>query len=80
MRVMRKLAAGIAAAAAIWALTAPGAMAQERSNGLLKAKSWAFQLKNLGPEEQAKIAASPYDLVVIDSEQRSEERRVGKEC
>ncbi len=30
------------------------------------AKSWAYQLNNLGPEQQARIAASPYDLVVID--------------
>ena len=76
MRAMRKLAVGFAAAAAIWALTAPGAMAQERPNGLLKAKSWAFQLKNLGPEEQAKIAASPYDLVVIDSEQFPQDKEI----
>ena len=31
--------------------------AQQRDNPFLKAKSWAFQLKNLGPEEQARIAA-----------------------
>ena len=41
-----KFSAGIAAAVAIWGLTALGAMAQERPNGLLKAKSWAFQLLN----------------------------------
>ncbi len=76
MRAMRKLAVGFAATAAIWALTAPSAMAQERPNGLLKAKSWAFQLKNLGPEEQAKIAASPYDLVVIDSEQFPQDKEI----
>lgn len=42
--------------------------AQTRDNRFLPAKSWAFQLVNLGPEEQAKIAASPFDVVVIDSE------------
>ncbi len=55
-------ALGVAAAAV-------PAGAQQRDNPFLKAKSWAFQLVNLGPEEQAKIAASPFDLVVIDSEQ-----------
>jgi cysteinyl-tRNA synthetase len=52
------------------------AHAQPRDNPLLKAKSWAFQLVNLGAEEQAKIAASPFDLVVIDSEQFPQEKEV----
>lgn len=43
--------------------------AQDRPNPFSGIKSWAFQLKDLGPENQAKIAASPFDLVVIDSEQ-----------
>jgi cysteinyl-tRNA synthetase, unknown class len=43
--------------------------AQQRENPFKNAKSWAFQLKNLEPAQQAKIAASPFDLVVIDSEQ-----------
>ncbi|MBS0240711.1 MAG: endo alpha-1,4 polygalactosaminidase [Proteobacteria bacterium] len=42
------------------------AAAQGRQNAFLGAKSWAYQLNNLGPAQQAKIAASPYDLVVID--------------
>lgn len=37
-----------------------------RKNPFDGAKSWAYQLNNLGPEQQARIAASPYDLVVID--------------
>ncbi|NOU07535.1 MAG: hypothetical protein HOO99_15275 [Hyphomicrobiaceae bacterium] len=53
-----------------------GANAQERPNVFKDAKSWAFQLKNLGPEEQAKIAASPFDLVVIDSEQFPEDKEI----
>ena len=43
------------------------AQAQERNNPFQNSKSWAFQLRNLGPKQQAKIAASPYDVVVIDS-------------
>lgn len=68
MRALRNAAALLAAAAAL--LGAAGLQAQEpRKNPFADAKSWAFQLKNLGPEQQAKIAASPFDLVVIDSEQ-----------
>jgi cysteinyl-tRNA synthetase, unknown class len=66
---MRLLRNGLAALAA-------DVSAQERPNGLLKAKSWAFQLKNLGPDQQAKIAASPYDLVVIDSEQFPQDKEI----
>lgn len=44
------------------------ANAQARENPFKNAKTWAFQLKNLDPAQQAKIAASPYDVVVIDSE------------
>ena len=75
---MRMLRNGVAAVAVLVLLAAGvgGAAAQERKNGLLAAKSWAFQLKNLGPEQQAKIATSPYDLVVIDSEQFPEEKEI----
>ena len=56
--------------AALLVVGFPAADAQApRKNPFADAKSWAFQLKNLGPEQQAKIAASPFDLVVIDSEQ-----------
>ena len=48
-------------------LSAGSAVAQERKNPFESSKSWAFQLRNLGPKQQAKIAASPYDVVVIDS-------------
>jgi cysteinyl-tRNA synthetase, unknown class len=64
------------AAAAVMALLASPAGAQTRDNPFLKAKSWAFQLKNLGPDEQKKIAASPFDLVVIDSEQFPDTREI----
>lgn len=65
----------LAALLVVAAIVAP-AHAQQRDNPFLKAKSWAFQLKNLGPEEQAKIAASPFDLVVIDSEQFPEGKEI----
>ena len=47
-------------------LVAAVAQAPARRNPFDGAKSWAYQLNNLGPEQQARIAASPYDLVVID--------------
>jgi cysteinyl-tRNA synthetase, unknown class len=60
----------LATALFAWAaMAAQPVLAQARDNPFLKAKSWAFQLKNLGPEEQAKIAASPFDMVVIDASQ-----------
>jgi cysteinyl-tRNA synthetase, unknown class len=39
-----------------------------RDNPFKNAKTWAFQLKNLDATQQAKLAASPYDVIVIDSE------------
>src|SRR5690606_6912430 len=71
---LRNVLAFVAALTAI-AVATPG-NAQQRENPFLKAKSWAFQLVNLGPEEQAKIAASPFDLVVIDSEQFPQDKEV----
>jgi cysteinyl-tRNA synthetase, unknown class len=47
---------------------ASAAHAQARPNPFANAKTWAFQLKNLDPAQQAKLAASPYDVLVIDSE------------
>jgi len=76
MSVLRTGLAALATVAGACALLLSDASAQERKNGLLDAKSWAFQLKNLGPEQQAKIAASPYDLVVIDSEQFPQEKEI----
>ena len=49
--------------------TCAASSAQQRQNPFGNAKTWAFQLKNLETPQQAKIAASPFDLVVIDSEQ-----------
>ena len=39
--------------------------AKPRANIFASTKSWAFQLKNINA---AQLAASPYDMVVIDSE------------
>jgi cysteinyl-tRNA synthetase, unknown class len=76
MRTLRNWTASLAALATLSCVVASSAIAQERKNGLLNAKSWAFQLKNLGPDQQAKIAASPYDLVVIDSEQFPQDKEI----
>lgn len=69
MRLLSAVAAAMLAVGLSSAALSSAALAQTRDNPFLKAKSWAFQLKNLGPDQQAKIAASPFDLVVIDSEQ-----------
>ena len=42
------------------------AHAADRVNPFLKAKTWGYQLRNLESAERAKIAASPFDLVVTD--------------
>jgi cysteinyl-tRNA synthetase len=65
--MFRPFAAVVAAVACLLSSSAD-VLAQARENPFLKAKSWAFQLVNLGPAEQAKIAASPFDVVTIDSE------------
>ena len=44
----------------------PAAQPGARGNILLGAKSWAYQLTNLGEEQQKRIANSNYDLVVVD--------------
>lgn len=53
------------------AQTPPG-----KPNPFAGAKSWAYQLNNLGPEQQTRIAASPYDLVVIDYARSEAEDRI----
>jgi cysteinyl-tRNA synthetase, unknown class len=66
MCVSRRVLSALAIATAL--LIVPAVAQAQRANPFLKAKTWAFQLKNLEAGEQAKIAASPFDLVVIDSE------------
>ncbi|MGE0700704.1 MAG: MJ1477/TM1410 family putative glycoside hydrolase [Hyphomicrobiaceae bacterium] len=52
--------------AAVWTTAAAAQSGQTRPNPFAGAKSWAYQLNNLGAAQQQRIAASPYDLVVID--------------
>ena len=63
MRVLRStilaLAAGVCACASL-------AVAADRPNPFAGAKNWGYQLRNLEPEPRKNIAASPYDLVVVD--------------
>lgn len=42
------------------------AQATGPNNPFAGATSWAYQLKNLGPEQRKAIADSPYDLMVVD--------------
>ncbi len=62
--LLKTLAMGVALCAA----SLGTASAQSRLNPFKDAKTWAFQLKNLDAAQQAKLAASPYDVLVIDSE------------
>ena len=59
MSSLRIALATVAALAILIALSTP-ALLQPRLND---AKSWAYQLQNVDPEE---IRQSPYDVVVID--------------
>ena len=57
---------GIARAQQATAPAAAPAQKAERKNILIGAKSWAYQLTNLGEEQRKRIADSSYDLVVVD--------------
>jgi cysteinyl-tRNA synthetase, unknown class len=67
-----RLSLAVVAGLVITGLTGPAFA--ERPNPLLKAKTWGYQLRNLEIDEQKKIAASPYDLVVTDYA-RGEDRK-----
>ena len=60
--------ARLALGGALVLATYGAAHAQTRDNPFKNAKTWAFQLKNLDAGAQARLAASPYDVIVIDSE------------
>lgn len=64
LRIRTWVAGALLAACSVMAAEAQAPAG--RPNPFSGAKSWAYQLNNLGPEQQARIAASPYDLVVID--------------
>ncbi len=76
MRLLRTLAAGIALMAAA---TVAEAQTPPRKNMFQDSKLWGYQLTDLVPAQQAKIAASPYDLVVIDREQSPQDGDETKE-
>lgn len=59
-------AAKAAPAATVAPATPAAASPGQRPNALLSAKSWAYQLTNLGEAQRKRIADSPYDLVVVD--------------
>ena len=65
---MTSLLKPLALGAAFLFASLGAAHAQTRENPFKDAKTWAFQLKNLDATQQAKLAASPYDVIVIDSE------------
>ena len=60
----RTLAAGVFGAAV--AASAPS-QAQDRAAALSGVKTWAYQLKDVSQDKIDKIAASPFDMVIIDS-------------
>ncbi len=61
------LAALAASAAAQGALFSFPATADDRAAALDGVKTWAYQLKDVSQEKIDKIAASPFDMVIIDS-------------
>ena len=64
LRGLKYLLGAAVVAVSTFEVAAQSAVPHE--NPFLKAKSWAYQLNNLGPAQQARIAASPYDLIVVD--------------
>jgi cysteinyl-tRNA synthetase, unknown class len=70
MRVLRSVTACLLAAS----LLSIPAHAADRPNPFAGAKTWGYQLRNRETEPRKTIAASPYDLVVIDFA-RGEDRR-----
>ena len=67
MSVLRNCGVSLAClVSAIFVLALPGA-AQSRHPALANVKTWAYQLKDVTPDKLEKIAASPFDMVIIDS-------------
>jgi cysteinyl-tRNA synthetase len=73
MSFSRSVGRALSCAAAILVVAATAAHA-DRPNPLAGAKTWGYQLRNLEPAPRKVIAASPYDLVVIDYA-RGEDRK-----
>ena len=67
MSVSRNIGFSLACfVSAIFMLALPGA-AQSSHPALANVKTWAYQLKDVTPDKLEKIAASPFDMVIIDS-------------
>ena len=60
-------AAMVAFAGAAGPLSSRPASAEERGAALNSVKTWAYQLKDVSQDKIDKIAASPFDMVIIDS-------------
>lgn len=78
---MRTKSSVLASAIILAALAGTGTTASAQApanNPFAGAKSWAYQLKNLGPDQRKAIADSSYDLMVVDHA-RSLDSDVGHE-
>lgn len=61
------IAAILAFSNAMFAIALRPAVAEDRAAALDGVKSWAYQLKDVSQDKIDKIAASPFDMVIIDS-------------
>jgi cysteinyl-tRNA synthetase, unknown class len=68
---MTKIRSAVRALALCAALTSPSfttrAFADDRAAALNGVKTWAYQLKDVSQDKIDKVAASPFDMVIIDS-------------
>lgn len=74
MCVSRLLLALAALATAIVTVGPADAQGGVRKNPFADARSWAYQLKNLTADKRARIAASNYDVVVVDYAESSDDQ------
>ena len=52
---------------AFGAVSCASALAEDRAAALSNVKTWAYQLKDVSQDKIDKVAASPFDMVIIDS-------------
>jgi cysteinyl-tRNA synthetase len=74
MCVSRLTLALLALAATVSTHGPTNAEGNARKNPFADAKSWAYQLKNLTAAQRARIAASNFDVVVVDYAESSDEQ------
>lgn len=72
MCLLRKSVLTAMAAAFIGLAGPASAQTATRANPFANAKSWAYQLKNLTAAQRARIAASSYDVMVVDYAESSD--------